>query len=89
MSRVRIGLVDVVLVVLALPAWGFLIWAVPQGTGWGGNPFRYLAAPVALTGIAGAVYYLLRDRRYAWAISMFVSGYGAIAFLYAVRWAVS
>lgn len=73
------------LFVAALPTWAFLIVVVPQSAGFGGGLARFLTAPLVLTGIAAAIYWLLRNvpNRLAWAV--FAAGVISLGSLTAVH----
>jgi heme O synthase-like polyprenyltransferase len=74
MERPRLSLMELLLVAAAMPIWLFLFVTVPQSTGWGGSAFRFVAAPLVLSGITVAIHRLVRNARAAWALSMFIAG---------------
>jgi cytochrome c oxidase assembly factor CtaG len=89
MRNPRWNQLDWVLLVLAAPFWLFLAITVPQGTGWGGSPVRYVTAPLVLCGIAAAVRHLFRNRQHAWTLSALIAGVAATAVLLGVAWLAS
>jgi hypothetical protein len=68
-----------------LPIWLFLVVAVPSSTGFPGG-FRFLAAPLVLSGIAVASRSLLPDHPDAWAISICSAGIIALGALSITSW---
>jgi hypothetical protein len=57
----------------AVPIWAYTIVIVSQSTGFGAGPVRYLIAPIVLSGIAAACFWLLRGSRDGLAWSLFLS----------------
>ncbi len=86
MERPRFNLATFLLLSAAIPIWVFLAVAVPVSTGWGGNPFRFVAAPLVLCGMTVAIQRLLRDRANSWPISVLAAGFIAIASLSIAAW---
>ncbi len=69
----RFGLASLLLITAAAPIWIFLCVALPQGTGLGGSPTRFLIPPIALSGIAIAKHRLFRGKSNSIAISVLLS----------------
>ena len=86
MQRYQISLMSFLLLSGAIPVWLSLAVMVPQSTGWGGSPVRFVAAPLALGGITVAIHRLLRHYRDAWAISALLAAVVALSSLSAAAW---
>jgi hypothetical protein len=68
-----------------LPIWLFLVAVVPSSTGFFGS-FRFVVAPLVLSGIAVAIRSLLPDHPDAWAISICSTGIVALGALSIASW---
>ena len=64
---------SLLLVAAAVPMWIYLSIEMAGSKGFGGSQWRFLVAPIALTGIACAIYWLLRQKPYSISISIFVA----------------
>jgi hypothetical protein len=73
MGRYQISLMSVLLLGGGLPIWLALILLVPGSTGWGGNPARFVMAPLVLTGMTVALHRLFAKYRDGWAIAILVA----------------
>ena len=69
----QISLFSTSLFCAAVPIWIFLCVALPDSPGFGGAPSRYMIPPIALTGIAFAIYRLIRNKSNSIALSVFLS----------------
>ena len=81
MANSQFNFVGVLLVVLAIPAWAFLVVTVPNSVGWGSDPVRFVMAPIVLCGITAAIHRLLRRFKDAWPLSALIAGLGVLAIL--------
>ena len=89
MERYQISLMSFLLLGGAMPIWIWLAVAIPQSTGWGGSPIRFVIAPLVLVAMTVAIHRLLRQYRDAWAISALLAAVIARSSLYAVAWMLS
>jgi hypothetical protein len=69
----RFRLRTLLILAAAAPIWTFLIVGLPQSPGFGGNPLRFVVVPLALSGIAAAIYRLTRTLEDGFAIAVFLS----------------
>jgi hypothetical protein len=86
MGRYQISVMSVLLLGGGLPIWLALTFIVSQSTGWGGNPIRFVMAPLVLTGITFALHRLFPKHRDGWAIAILLAGVIAWSSLWAVFW---
>ena len=86
MNSHRFSLSSLLLLFAAAPIWVCLIVAVPQSTGWGGSPMRFVMAPLVLTGITVVIYRLVRGHRNAWAMSAFAAAVISLGSLSLAAW---
>jgi len=86
MKKYQTSLMSFLLLCGALPIWLFLIVAVPQSTGWGGSPVRFVAAPLVLSVMTVAIRRLFGNHRDAWAISVLLAAVIALSSLSAAAW---
>jgi hypothetical protein len=86
MARPQITLSTFLLLAAALPIWILLAVAVPASTGWGGNPLRFVAAPLVLCGVTVAIHRLVRNCPNPWSISALLAGVIIWGALLAVFW---
>ncbi len=86
MGNRRISLMSVLLLGGGLPIWLALTFIVPQSTGWGGSPVRFVMAPLVLTGMTVALHRLFAKHRDGWAISVLLAGVIAWSSLWVAFW---
>ena len=86
MGRYQISVMSVLLLGSGLPIWLALTLGVPQSTGWGCNPMRFVMAPLVLTGITLALHRLFAKYRDGWAIAILLAGVIVWSSLWAVFW---
>ena len=86
MVRRQISLMSVVLLGGGLGIWLALAVIVPQGTGYGDSPLRYIMAPLVLTGMTVALHKLFASRRDGWAIAVLLAGVIAWIALWVAFW---
>jgi hypothetical protein len=86
MQKYQVSLASLLLLAGGLPIWLFLIVVVPQSTGWGGNPIRFVTAPLVLGGMTVAIRRLFGKHQEAWAISVLLAAIIALASSYAALW---
>ena len=75
------GLASWLLFAAAAPIWIYSFVVLPQSPGFGGAPMRFFIPPIALSGIAIAIYRLLRGKPNSIAISVFLSSIIAFSVL--------
>jgi len=86
MERHQISVMSVLLLGCGLPIWIALALAVPQSTGWGGSPMRFVIAPLVLAGMTLALHRLFSKHRDGWAIAILLAGVIAWCSLWAALW---
>jgi hypothetical protein len=65
MTRFRLNRGDGLLGLGGILLWGALCLEVPQGTGWGGDPVRFVMTPLVLCGGTLLIFRLLGGVRHA------------------------
>ena len=86
MNSHHVSLSSLLLLFAAAPIWVSLIVAVPQSSGWGGSPMRFMMAPLVLIGITAAVYRLVRGHQNAWAMSALAAAVISLGSLSLAAW---
>ena len=80
----RYNLRTLLILATAVPVWVFLTVVLPQSPGFGGNPLAFVIVPLALAGIAAAIYRLTRTIVDGFAIAILLSPIVAFGILFFV-----
>lgn len=81
METTRFNWAGLAFVALAIPIWILICVEASLSPGFGGGNARYLTPPLVLCGLTASIHWLLRHRKNAWPLSMFLAGAGALAVL--------
>jgi hypothetical protein len=81
MTNTRSTLAGLAFTLLAIPIWGLICYEASLSTGFGDGNGRYIIPPLVLCGLTVAIHRLLRPRKLAWPLSMFIAGVGALGVL--------
>jgi hypothetical protein len=82
----RIDMVDALLVALAIPLWSLLILATSGSPGFGGGFSGYVIPSFVLVAMTATLYWMLRTRKHAVALSSLLAAVIIWMFLLSVNW---